>query len=116
MLHRERALDHRDDHAALLTGVEVTMRGVRWYEDGFPSFERSVTLPTTMIPSPPSSTRPHQRPDHDGGCFVDLVRSSRCCNGDDRIARSVAAQIRVMKTPRLSLDSSSPYGSLLDLC
>jgi len=44
MLHWERALDDRNDHSAVLTGIEVTMRGVRWYEHGFPSLERSVIV------------------------------------------------------------------------
>jgi len=44
VLDGEWALNHRDHHTAVLTGVEVTMRSVLWYEHGFPSRERSVIV------------------------------------------------------------------------
>jgi len=44
MLHGEWALDHRDGHAVVLTGVEVPMGSVRWHEYGLSSLERSVIV------------------------------------------------------------------------
>jgi hypothetical protein len=44
MFHWERALNHRDDHAAVVTGVQIPMGGICRHEHGFPSLERSVIV------------------------------------------------------------------------
>ena len=44
MLYWEWTLNDRDHHPAVLTGVEVAMRGVLWYEHGFTSHEGGVLV------------------------------------------------------------------------
>jgi hypothetical protein len=81
MFDRQWALDDCDNHAVILTSIQISMRGVLRDKHGFPRLKRS-----------------RRREDADEGCFVGLVRSNKCCNAAGPTARSAAAQSRRMKT------------------
>jgi hypothetical protein len=42
MLHWERALDDRNNHATIRTGIEITMRHIRRYKHGLTRLDRGV--------------------------------------------------------------------------
>jgi hypothetical protein len=102
MFHWKWALNHCDDHGAILTRVEVTMRSVLRYEYGFSCLEGSMIVTNNND----ALTLPAEHDLIGHGmtvkAVVDQVRNNRYCNGVDRTAKPAAAQMRVGKTVGLS--------------